>query len=1003
MRQGQGAKKGQVRNETSGCRKEQQALPAKRQRQSEEPPMKRAWPITAAVVLLALCFVASARAEFGLADPDVTFTSESGAPSMQAGSHPFATTVSFDLNRIQTEKGVYPDERPKDVIAELPPGFIGNPTATPRCSSADFATIDASSSQAACPNSTAIGVISIDITPISPGGIPNEFTVPLYNLTPPPGKAVKLGFVTFSVPVVIEGGLSESAPFNVRSGATSISQAIDFFGSKLVLWGNPASPVHDPYRGHCVKSTFTTGGTGQPISLGECPVSIDEVPFITLPTSCQGPLPTAFAAASWVHPGPPFPYHGEVLTHDASTPPKPLGFNGCAKLGFSPTSVAQPTTKAASSPTGLDFSLNVNDQGITNPTGIANSDIKKAVVTLPEGFTTNPSIAEGLNVCTEADFARESAFSAPGDGVPNGSKIVTIEVETPVLDENVNGSLFIAKPYENPFGSLLAMYMVIKNPKLGIVVRHPLKIENDPATGRITTVAEDLPQLPFSHFKLHFREGARSPLASPAACGSYDVNAVLTPWSGSAPITTTSTFQIVSGPDGGPCPRGGLPPFKPGLIAGTMNNAAGSLSPFNLRLFRHDSEQEITHFSIKLPPGITGKLAGIPYCPDASIAAAKARTGPHGGQEEIEHPSCPAASEIGHTLAGSGVGPSLTYAPGKVYLAGPYNGSNLSMVAITAGKVGPFDLGTVVIREAFKIDPETAEVFIDSTGSDPIPHIIQGIPVHLRDIRAYVDRSNFVLNPSDCSRTSTASTLLGSGLDFGSEADDRPVTVSTPFQAADCAALPFKPKLALRLKGGTKRGAHPAFEATLRMNGIGEAGIQRAQVTLPKSEFIENAHFNTICTRVQFKAGAGNGAGCPAGSIYGKARAITPILGEPLTGPVFLRPSEHQLPDLVVALHNSQVDFDLVGHVDSVKGRLRNTFEAAPDAPVTSFVLEMQGGKKGLFVNSTNLCKGAHRAESNFTGQNGKRYDTKPELKVKCKGSARKGKAKAKKQKRRAD
>ncbi len=414
---------------------------------------------------------------------------------------------------------------------------------------------------------------------------------------------------------------------------------------------------------------------------------------------------------------------------------------------------------------------------------------------------------------------------------------------------------------------------------------------------------------------------------------------------------------------------------------------------------RSDAEQEITHFSIKLPPGITGKLAGIPYCPDAAIAAAKARTGPHGGQEELDSPSCPANSEIGRTLAGAGVGPSLTYAPGKIYLAGPYNGSKLSMVAITAGVVGPFDIGTVVIRQAFQINPETAEVFIDATGSDPIPHIIQGIPVHLRDIRAYVDKPDFVLNPTDCTRTSTASTVLGSGRDFVSQADDNPITVTSPFQAADCAALPFKPQLTMRLKGGTKRGDHPAFSAHLAMNGIGEAGIAYAQVTLPKSEFIENAHFDTICTRVQFKAGAGNGAECPPGSVYGKATAITPILSEPLTGPVFLRSSEHQLPDLVVALHNSQVDFNLIGRVDSVDGKLRNTFETAPDAPVSSFHIQLAGGKKGLFVNSTNLCTKVRKAKANFIGQNGKSFNSKPVLKVKCKG---KKKAKGKKAKRAA-
>jgi hypothetical protein len=330
------------------------------------------------------------------------------------------------------------------------------------------------------------------------------------------------------------------------------------------------------------------------------------------------------------------------------------------------------------------------------------------------------------------------------------------------------------------------------------------------------------------------------------------------------------------------------------------------------------------------------------------------------------------------------VGQVLTYVPGKIYLAGPYHGSALSIVAITAAKAGPFDLGTVVIREALKIDPETAEVFIDATGSDPIPHIIQGIPVHLRDIRAFVDKPDFALNPTDCTPTSTASTVLGSGLDFASEADDNPLTVTSPFQVADCAALPFKPGLALKLKGGTRRGSYPAFTALLKGQGLGAAGIARTQVTLPHSEFIANAHFKTICTRVQFKAASVPGAACPAGSIYGKAEARTPLLDEPLSGPVFLRSSEHQLPDLVIALHSGKIDVTLVGKVDSVKGQLRTTFESVPDAPVASFRLQMQGGKKGLFENSTDLCRAKHKALAEFDGQNGKKLELRPALQVKC-------------------
>jgi hypothetical protein len=927
-----------------------------------------------AVLVAALSLASPAMAAFGFKDLDVTFTNADGSTITQAGAHPYAmtTTLHFNTTPEPLRGEVIDGGSAKDMRGFQMPGQVGAPAAVPACSTRDFLTRNEGAGVPNCPDSSAVGITRTSVNGLGEVlELPNASAV--FNLEAPPGAAQKLGFwVAGWVPVTLLLGVNESPPYEVVAKLDDISNVLPLGGTEFTLWGNPADPTHDSERGFCV------------ISHKICPASIAAKPYLTMPRACKGPLTTTWLADPWAQPGAFASI--SALTHDDALPPNPQGMSGCEKLGFSPSIAAAPTTKAANSPTGLDFALNVQDEGITNPAGVAQSDIEKAVVTLPQGFTVNPSVAEGLTVCTEADLARETAFSEAGTGCPDASKIGTVEVETPLLEENVNGALYIAKPYENPFNSLIAMYIVIKNPTLGIVVKQPLRVIPDPITGQLTTVAEDMPQLPFSHFRLHFREGARSPLASPPSCGTYDAEATLYPWSGGAPITTTSAFQIIVGPESGPCPSGGLPPFKPGLIAGTINNAAGRFSPFNLRLSRTDSEQEITHFSIKLPPGITGKLAGIPYCPDAAIAAATARTGPHGGQEELEHPSCPQASEIGHTLAGAGVGPSLAYAPGKVYLAGPYHGSNLSMVAITAGVVGPFDIGTVVIREGFKIDPETAEVFVDSIGSDPIPHIIKGIPVHLRDIRAYVDRPNFVLNPTDCTRTSTASTLLGSGLDFGSEADDRPVTVSTPFQAADCAALPFKPKLSLSLKGGTKRGDNPAFKATLAMNGIGEAGIQSAQVTLPKSEFIANAHFKTICTRVQFKAGAGNGSQCPAGSIYGKARATTPILGETLEGPVFLRSSEHQLPDLVIALHNAQVDFDLVGHVDSVKGKLRNTFEAAPDAPVSSFVLEMHGGKKGLFENSTNLCASAHKAESNFTGQNGKVWDTKPVMKVKCAG-----------------
>ena len=924
-----------------------------------------------ACLLFASLAATPAAAAFSVTGFDVAYENEDGSPATQAGSHPFAvsSTIEFSTKFDPAQGKQVGDGSPEDLEFNLPPGFIGDRAAMPMCSTANFLTVQyplggdglpASS----CPNTTAVGTLRVGSAEKPSGG---DLTA-AYNLTPPPGAAAKIGFIFINVPIALTIRVSPKYPYNLVATLNNTSDIEPVGASELALWGNPASPTHDTERGTCLRLAKTKPGTA-------CPVDVTEKPFITLPRACAGPLFTTYKANSWEEPG----------TYVSGASASALQTDGCGKLSFGPTISAKPTTLAASSPTGLDFSLDVADEGLENADGLANSDVRKAVVTLPEGFSVNPSIAEGLNVCSEAQAEAETAFSAPGAGCPNASKIGTVEVETPLLDENVNGALYQAVPYENPPGSLIALYLVIKNPVLGIVVTQAIEVKPDPVTGRLTTIADEIPQLPFSHFKLHFREGTRSPLASPPGCGTYDAEATLYPWSGNPPVTTTSAFQIVTGPEGGPCPTGGLPPFHPGLIAGTINNAAGHFSPFNVRLFRSDAEQEITRFSIKLPPGISGKLAGIPYCSDAGIARAASRKGPHGGAEELADPSCPAASEIGHTLAGSGVGPSLAYAPGKLYLAGPYHGSNLSMVSITAAKVGPFDLGTVVVRLAFKIDPETAEVFIDSTGSDPIPHIIQGVPVHLRDIRAYTDRPDFVLNPTSCKRTSTASTLLGSGLDFGSEADDRPVTVSTPFQAADCAALPFKPRLSLKLKGGTKRGDHPAFTAILRMNGIGEAGVRKAQVTLPKSEFIENAHFDTICTRVQFKAGKVPGEQCPPGSVYGHAKATTPILAEPLEGPIFLRSSEHQLPDVVAALHNSQVDIVLDGHVDAVKGRLRNTFEAAPDAPVSTVTFNLLGGKKGLFVNSTNLCKGTHKAEASFAGQNGKVHEFKPPMQASCK------------------
>ncbi|MGN6201005.1 MAG: hypothetical protein ACTHNY_01180 [Solirubrobacterales bacterium] len=817
-----------------------------------------------------------------------------------------------------------------------------------------------------------------------------RIAAPLFNLEPGEGEPARFGFTVIGTPILIDTEVDPNSGYRVVARVKNATEVAQLISSTVTIWGTPGDPSHDGERGwacgqHLIGEENFPGGC-------QSPPGTNQNAFLRMPVSCDSPLQSRVEMEPWNVP------EGSIIASKefASAP-----MTACNQVPFDPKIEASATSKLASNPSGLEFNLNMPNAGLLSKDAIAEGQAKKVEVTLPKGMTINPSQGEGLAGCSPADYARERYDSAPGEGCPNASKVGEVQVKSPLIEEEARGSLYVASPHDNPFGSLLALYLVAKIPDRGILIKQAGKVETDPVTGQITTTFDDLPQLPFSSFKLRFREGGRAPLVTPPSCGPQQVVAKFTPWSSSDPdnpapgevVTRTSSFNVERGVDGGACPSGGVPPFHPGLLAGTTNNAAGHYSPFNVRLTRNDGEQEFTNFSIKLPPGVIGKLAGIPFCSDAGIAAAKARTGANGAQEELDNPSCPAASQVGRTLVGAGVGSVLTYVPGKLYLAGPYHGSALSIAAITAAKVGPFDLGTVVIREALKINPDTAEVFVDPTGSDPIPHIIQGIPVHARDIRIYVDRSDFVLNPTSCERTSTASTVLGSGLDFGSSADDQPVTVTSPFQAADCASLGFKPKLSLRLKGGTHRGANPALEAVLKARK-GDANIGEAQVTLPHSEFLEQSAIRTICTRVQFNAGDTPGEKCPAGSVYGHARAITPLLDEPIEGPVFLRSSPRPLPDLVAALHSGKIDINVTGYIDSIKGgRLRTTFATVPDAPVSKFVLKMQGGRKSLLVNSTNICKGKHPAIADFTGQNGKRDLFHPLLKgASCGKGSKKGK-----------
>lgn len=936
--------------------------------------------------LTAALLSAPAQAGFGFLPGsegfDVQVQNEGGmGVKTQAGSHPYAISTSVNV-----AEG---DLRNLDL--ELPGGLIENPSAVNKCTQERFhetrsSPFEAARSGESCPAVSQIGTIEIRSGAV---GNPTR-SFGLFNLQPPPGFPAQIGASPFGTPMVFTPHLREAAgEYGITLALRNLSQRIAIHGFTLDIWGNPWGLSHNGERGNCLNEAEPT------FPWAKCPIAPpqpDHEPFayLTLPASCSGPLAFNAVASAW---GDPTPVTASVPSRDEEG--DPAGLKGCAALRFEPLTFAQPTNFRASSASGFDFSLTPKEEALTNYKNNVPSQPRTAIVTLPEGMTINPSLAAGLGVCTPGNYAAETATSPPGAGCPENSKIGKFTVTSPLFENLIEGAIFLAQPddrasatpgAENPFDSLLAIYLIAKSPERGILVKVAGRLRADPVSGRLTAVFEGLPQLPYSNLKIHFREGQRAPLITPAACGAFTTAIDLSPWNDpNAHALTSAPFALDKGigPNGA-CPSG-TPPFAPGATGGTLNSNSGSYTPFYLHLTRSDAEQEITSYSAALPKGLTGRLAGIPFCPDAAIEAAKSRT----GTEEEQHPSCPAASQVGRTTAGYGVGPVLAYAPGKMYLAGPYKGSALSLVAIDSAKVGPFDLGTIVIRSAFKVDPHSAALSIDSAASDPIPHIIDGIPLHLRDIRIYIDRPNFTHNPTSCDAALFTSTLTGSGARFADPSDDSTATIANRFQPFNCSARAFEPKLSFHLRGKSNRGGHPALRAVLKARPQ-DANLKRVVVTMPHTEFLAQDHIREICTRARFDAQS-----CPADSAYGKAVAYTPLLDEPLRGPVYLRSSDHLLPDLVADLHSGAIRVVLEGRIDSVgAGQLRASFDGLPDAPLDRFVLTMAGGKRGLLVNSANLCSATSPATARMVGQNNKGYAISAPLKASC--SKKKGRGKGK-------
>lgn len=940
-----------------------------------------------AAVLLA-CVAPGAQAAFGPLPGSEGFSvsarEEDGSVDQQAGSHPYRLTTTINLNLAggsPGEPGVpFSDGDLRELRLDLPPGLIENSSAVPRCTLAQFhsprsSPFETSLSGESCPEKTQIGVVTV--TSSHPGG-PRTFGV--FNLVPPPGAPSEIGFNPYGSPIVFIPEVRQvGGEYQLSQRAQGISQKVNISGLRITLWGTPWAVTHNFERGNCLNEADPASPWGVGCNAG---VSQQAPPqaYLTLPSTCGSALVYGVAMSSWQQPG---TVMRRQFTHFDEG--EPLDLEGCGSIGFAPSARAFVANPRASSPSGFDFDLDVGSEGLLRPKRLNPASVRRAVVTLPEGMTINPSVGAGLLGCTLARYEAETVSSPPGAGCPNGSKIGDFTVQSPLFEKTIEGAIFLAAPFDNPFGTLIGIYLVAKSSERGVLVKVPGELDADPASGSLVATFDDLPQLPYTNLHIHFREGQRSPLATPSICGPFSTGIALTAWGGKQPeLHSSSATPITSGVEGLSCPEG-TPGFAPRVQAGSVNSQAGAFTPFYIHLTRSDTEQEITSYSTVLPPGLLGEVAGIPYCSDAAIEAARQR----GGFEEAEHPSCPAATEIGHTVSGYGVGPALEYAPGGLYLAGPFHGSTFSIVAIDSATVGPFDLGTVVVRSAIDVDPQSAQVSLDSAGSDPIPHIIDGIPIHLRDIRVYISRSHFTVNPTSCDPFQVSSTLTGSGQSFGSSADDTSATALSPYQAFGCGSLPFSPRLSLRLRGGTRRGQFPSLRAELRPRA-GDANIASAKVALPASEFLEQGHIGTICTLPQFAREA-----CPSASVYGSAQAFSPLLAQPLQGPVYLRSApDRPLPDLVADLHGGGLGLriEVVGHIDSFHGGLRGTFEGVPDAPVSRFVMNLEGGKRGLLVNSENLCSRTGRATALFIGHNNLGVRFRPQVRATCGRGGKHGK-----------
>jgi hypothetical protein len=833
----------------------------------------------------------------------------------------------------------------KTVRVDLPVGLSVNPGATElRCTMAQF-------KADTCPPQSKVGesLVTASVAGVRTEPTPPLTQVPVYNVVPEQGEAARFGLKLAENEVFLRGDVAWQSDYH-EGFTIAVPKAVPVDLAPLVEGAILANRL--VFDGRSGDGTFLT------------------TPSTCLGEAAPGPSGHAYStyllASSYEEEENPA-YHFPQSAMPAFESPIPPGTfpKACSTIPYGPSLRVDPRTATTDSPSGA--AVDVDVPHIKGATSQDSSHTRTAQVSLPVGMGLNPSAANGLQTCTDTQFRQHSA--TPGTDCPGASKVGTVTIESPPLPEgSLTGNVYVGQQLSRDptSGNEYRIFVDAESARYGITVRLLGHVSADPRSGQLTTTFTDNPQVPFTSFELDFDGGARAVLTSPPTCDSK-AGARMTPWSGNPPATPAAPIVLTSAPGGGRCAKAlAERPFAPSFAVAPTGTKAGAYKPVSLHIAGSDGQQELKGADITLAPGMTGKLAGIPYCPPAALAAAAAS----GGAEQRAGSSCPAKSRVGSAKIAAGTGPAPLRIEGQVFLSGPYRGAPLSLAVITPATAGPFDLGTVVVRVALFVEPETAQI---RAVSDPIPNVFGGAQLSIRSVDVSIDRKDFTLNPTSCGPLSSSGVLNGGGSDPTNPAAFSAFPVSTPFQTTDCDALGFRPKLFTRLYGGRKkmkRNQHPKFRAVLVARD-GDANISRAAVTLPHSQFLDQGHIRTVCTRVQLAA-----HDCPEASIYGYARAQTPLLDDELAGPVYLVSSSHELPDLLADLRG-QVNVRLRGVISASKARIKNVFYPVPDVPVSKFVLTMKGGRRGLLVNSRDLCAKPSFSFMNFKAQNGKQLKKK--------------------------